>query len=208
MAKDFYGILGVSKTASADEIKTAYRKLAHQHHPDKGGDQAKFKEINEAYQILGDANKRQQYDQFGQTFDGNMGGDQSGFSGFGGQGFGGFENIHFDFGGGGGFDGFGNLNDIFEDFFGGSADTQAQIEITPAQAILGDEIDAIFGNERLRFKIPAGTEDGASFRFRNKGNETRRGRGDLIINIKIKLPRKISREERHLYEQLKNVERH
>src|SRR5271154_4553671 len=66
MPKDYYGILGVSKGANEDEIKKAYRKLAHQYHPDKtGGDDKKFKEINEAYQVLSDKNRRMQYDRFG-----------------------------------------------------------------------------------------------------------------------------------------------
>jgi len=70
MAKDYYEILGVSKSASDEEIKKAFRKLAHQHHPDKkGGDEAKFKEINEAYQVLSNKEKRTQYDQFGTTFE-------------------------------------------------------------------------------------------------------------------------------------------
>src|SRR3989344_3077824 len=105
MPKDYYEILGVKKGAAKDEIKTAYRKLAHQHHPDKkGGDEKKFKEINEAYQILGDDQKRQQYDTFGQTFSGQSGpgGSHGGWS----PGEGGFG---FDFGGG--------LGDIFEDIF-------------------------------------------------------------------------------------------
>lgn len=70
---DYYEILGVTKSASQDEIKKAFHKLAHQYHPDKGGDENKFKEINEAYQVLSDAQKRQQYDQFGKGFD-RMGG--------------------------------------------------------------------------------------------------------------------------------------
>ena len=79
--KDLYETLGVAKGASQDEIKKAYRKLAHKHHPDKsGGDEAKFKEINSAYQVLGDEKKRQQYDQFGQNFN-QAGGSQSGFGG-------------------------------------------------------------------------------------------------------------------------------
>jgi molecular chaperone DnaJ len=69
MAKDYYQILGVEKNATAEDIKKAFHKLAHKHHPDKGGDESKFKEINEAYQILSDKDKRQQYDNFGQTFD-------------------------------------------------------------------------------------------------------------------------------------------
>ncbi|NQU82657.1 MAG: molecular chaperone DnaJ [Parcubacteria group bacterium] len=90
MSDDYYSLLGVEKGASAEEIKKAYRKLAHQHHPDKkGGDEAKFKKINEAYQVLGNQEKRQQYDQFGQ-----MGGDAGGFdfnSFSQGQGAGGFD---------------------------------------------------------------------------------------------------------------------
>lgn len=83
MPKDFYEILGVAKTASPEEIKKAYRTLAHQHHPDKaGGDEAKFKEINAAYQVLSNPEKRKQYDQYGQTFEqaGRQGGFGGGFS--------------------------------------------------------------------------------------------------------------------------------
>lgn len=113
--KDFYTILGVPRNASQEEIKKAYRKLAHQYHPDKqGGDEAKFKEINEAYQVLSDPKKRSQYDRFGPSF----------AQGFGGQGWrGGFDFGNFD-----GFDffqgqsGFGrdfNLEDLFDLFTGG-----------------------------------------------------------------------------------------
>ncbi len=74
MARDYYDILGVGKGASDDDIKKAFRKLAHQYHPDKpGGDAEKFKEINQAYQVLGDAEKRKKYDQFGANFE-QMGG--------------------------------------------------------------------------------------------------------------------------------------
>jgi len=74
MAKDYYQILGVSKEASADDIKKAYYKLAHKYHPDKGGDEKKFKEINEAYQILSNKEKKSQYDRFGNVFEGAQGG--------------------------------------------------------------------------------------------------------------------------------------
>jgi molecular chaperone DnaJ len=120
MANDYYKTLGVEKDASDDEIKKAYRKLAHKYHPDKsGGDEAKFKEINEAYQVLSDKAKRSQYDQFGQTFNQAGGG--------GGQGFGGFEGWDFgNFGkqGQGGFEfnfgqDSGDFSDIFSDIFGG-----------------------------------------------------------------------------------------
>src|SRR3989344_9190554 len=91
MPADYYETLGVSRSATQDEIKKAYRKLAHKHHPDKGGGyEEKFKEINNAYEVLRDAKKRAQYDQFGQGFDGS--GPQTGQ---GGGGFGGFGNSGF-----------------------------------------------------------------------------------------------------------------
>lgn len=104
MDKDYYQILGISKNASQEEIKNAYRKLAHKHHPDKGGDERKFKEINEAYQILSDKGKKGQYDRFGRIFEG----EQPGFG--------------FDFGSmddryGEGFD-FMDLDEIFGNIFG------------------------------------------------------------------------------------------
>lgn len=100
---DYYEILGVTKQASQDEIKKAFHKLAHKYHPDKGGDEKKFKEINEAYQVLSDAQKRQQYDQFGKGFD-QMGG--------GGQDF----NWAWQNQAQGGFDAE-DLGDMFENFF-------------------------------------------------------------------------------------------
>lgn len=112
--KDYYVILGVPRNAEKEDIKKAYRKLAHQFHPDKkGGDEKKFKEINEAYQVLGDDSKRSQYDKFGRTFDGSAG--KSGFEGFDFSGFSGFgkgfnsQNFEFD------------LNDVFSEFFGGKS---------------------------------------------------------------------------------------
>lgn len=115
MAKDYYKTLGVSRDASEDALKKAYRKLAHEWHPDKkGGNEAKFKEINEAYQVLSNKEKRAQYDRFGETFSGGGNGGGNGGGGFGGfdfnRGFEGFSggNFHFE----GGFD------DIFSDIFG------------------------------------------------------------------------------------------
>ena len=70
---NYYDVLGVTKSASEEEIKKAFHKLAHKYHPDKGGDEKKFKEINEAYQVLSNKGKRAQYDQFGRVFDGNDG---------------------------------------------------------------------------------------------------------------------------------------
>jgi len=145
---DYYEILGVGKGASDDEIKKAYRKLAHKYHPDKGGgDEKKFKEINEAYQVLSDKAKRAQYDQFGRTFDGAQGG--PGFGGFDFSGFQGFSDQEFDFGGfsaqGGPASGW---EDIFSDIFGGGrrskrrargADIQVDAEISFEEMVRGAE---------------------------------------------------------------------
>lgn len=143
--RDYYEVLGVSKDASADEIKKAFRKAAVQHHPDKeGGDETKFKEITEAYEVLKDQQKRQRYDQFGHAGVGGNGGGYAGGNPF--EGFGGFggQNVHFDFGDGG-------LGDIFGQFFGGGAggqqqagpqrgrDVETTVTLTFEQAVFGVE---------------------------------------------------------------------
>jgi len=132
MPKDYYHTLGVSKSASQDEVKAAFRKLAHQHHPDKtGGDDKKFKELNEAYQVLGDPQKRQKYDQFGSSaFEGAQG--AGGFGGF-------------DFSGAG----FEDLGDIFGEMFGGGRRQQRQRRGSDIQVDVELAFkDAIFGVER------------------------------------------------------------
>lgn len=143
--RDYYEILGVAKSASADEIKKAFRKAAVKYHPDKeGGDEAKFKEVNEAYEVLKDAQKRQRYDQFGHAGVGSStGGDPFGdFGGFGAQGAQGFE---FNFGEGG-------LGDIFGQFFntgfGGQQsgprrgrDVETSVNLTFEEAVFGIEKD-------------------------------------------------------------------
>ncbi|MEK7464380.1 MAG: DnaJ C-terminal domain-containing protein [Patescibacteria group bacterium] len=136
--KDYYLILGVQKGATEEEIKKAYRRLAHKYHPDKpGGDEKKFKEINEAYQILSNHDKKAQYDRFGQVFEGGVpgggpfGGD---FSGFGQGGF------NVDFG-----EDLGDLGEIFENFFGGrrrqtynnGSDIELTEELTLEEAFTG-----------------------------------------------------------------------
>ncbi|MFH2136314.1 MAG: molecular chaperone DnaJ [Patescibacteria group bacterium] len=140
MAKDYYKILGVSKSATAEEIKKAFRELAHKYHPDKnGGNADQFKEINEAYQVLGNSEKRQQYDQFGTTFENAQG--QGGFSGFDGfRDFSGFGN---------GFD-MGDLGEMFGfgDIFGGGRkrgrasrgrDIEVEMRVDFREAIFGAE---------------------------------------------------------------------
>jgi molecular chaperone DnaJ len=137
MTKNYYDILGVEKKATQEEVKKAFRKLAQKHHPDKGGDEATFKEITEAYSTLSDEKKRREYDSYGQTFNGGGPG-AGGFGGFDSSQYGGFGNGGVEF----------DLNDLFEgfgDIFGGGRRQQAKrgrdisidIEISFKESILG-----------------------------------------------------------------------
>ncbi len=145
MSKDYYKTLGVEKSASADKIKKAFRKLAHKYHPDKkDGDEEKFKEVNEAFQVLGDEDKRKQYDQFGSDFaqQGGFGGG-AGWEDFmraaRGQGGGG---MHFDFGGM-------DFGDIFGGMFGGGGGRRRQRRGNDVQVnVKLDFKEAVFGVER------------------------------------------------------------
>ena len=142
MAKDYYKSLGIARNAGKDEIKKAYRELAHKYHPDKGGDAERFKEINEAYSVLSNDEKRAQYDQFGQVFE-KGGGQQGGFQWPGG--------FRMDFGAdGAGSAGEFDFSDVFEDLFGGGSsgnrtrsrerkgkDIRVDLEIPFEESILG-----------------------------------------------------------------------
>ena len=143
MSKDYYNILGVNKSASGDEIKKAFRKLAHEHHPDKkSGDEAKFKEINEAYQVLSDSQKRSQYDQFGSAFQNGQAGGAQGFGGF--EGFNGGFNVNMDDLG----DIFGGLGDVFG-FGDGGARSRSARRGSDIQVLLAiDFSEAVFGVEK------------------------------------------------------------
>lgn len=201
MTEDYYKILGVSKNATTEEIKKAYRKLALKYHPDKnGGEEStqEFKKVSEAYQVLSDPQKRAQYDQFGRTDFSAGGNGFRGFEGF--QGFGGQE-FEFNFGG------FGGLGDIFENFFGQAfSQVQAEVKISPAQAVLGDKLEVNINGEKINFDIPAGVQDGQAFRFPGKGRAHKGGKGDLILTVRIEMPKNPSREQRELWEKLRESE--
>lgn len=201
MAKtDYYEVLGVGKGATQEEIKSAYRKQAVKWHPDKhqGGDketaEKKFKEINEAYQILSDANKRASYDQFGAS--GSPAG--GGFSG--GNPFGGFGGNPFTYtystnsGGFGGAD-FGDPFEIFEQFFGGSSPfTRTQrlprytMSISFEDAYHGFEKEVSIEGKKRKIKIPAGVNDGSRIQF-----------NDFILSINVKPSSIYERDGADLY---------
>ena len=207
MAKrDYYEVLGVSKDASDDEIKKAYRKLAIKYHPDKNpGDkeaEAKFKEVNEAHDVLSDKQKRARYDQFGHAGVGGASGNpfaggnpfgQGGNFNFNGQTF------NFDFGGAGGFEDI--LGSLFG--FGGArrprrgADYQTSVTLTFEEAIFGTTKEVSANGENIKVKIPAGIDDGMSIRLRGKGGEAPEGgteKGDLYVKIRVKPHKNLTRE--------------
>jgi len=140
MQKDYYKILGVSKTSSQEEIKKAYYALAHKFHPDKGGgDEAKFKEINEAYQTLGDKDKRSRYDRFGASFNNN----NQGFSGFNASGIN-WEDMA----------GFGGIEDIFDMFGGGFREKEQDLRRgSDLEVILEIPLESVLKEQRREIKL-------------------------------------------------------
>ena len=213
--RDYYKTLGVAKTATADEIKKAFRKLARQHHPDLAQDkktaEEKFKEINEAYEVLSDADKRKKYDELGPDwqqggggFRRPPGGHPGAGGGFGGMGGGGYEE-DFQFGGTG-------FSDFFEAFFGraarggrrGSAfhgedmplrgqDAEADIMVTLEEALHGSTRQISFTRgragkvETYTVKIPKGVREGQRIRLAGIGGEGRGGgeAGDLYLRVRF-----------------------
>ena len=173
MSKDYYKILGVSQNASKDEIKQAYRRLAHQYHPDKnGGDDKKFKEINEAYSVLSDDRKRQQYNQFGSGFEGfrgSQGWDYSDFSAQSGQASG-WEDLFSMFGQSSGgqrayYSQNIDMDDLLSGLFGGMFSRRKprgknvilEMEIGLKDALRGIEKDVKLDDRNIRLKIKVKT---------------------------------------------------
>jgi len=207
--RDYYEVLVVSKNASDDEIKKAYRKLAIKYHPDRNpGDkeaEAKFKEINEAHEVLSDKQKRARYDQFGHAGVGGAGG-AGGFGGFDGNPFakaGGFnyngQTFNFEFGNGGVFD------DIIGNIFGfgnarrprRGADYQVAVTITFEEAVFGTTKSIDHEGKTLKVKIPAGIDDGMSIRIKGKGGPAPEGGtepGDLYVRVRVKPHKTLVRE--------------
>ncbi len=185
MGKDYYKILGVEKNASQDEIKKAFRKVAHEHHPDKGGNAEKFKEASEAYSTLSDEGKRKQYDTFGSSGAGGFQGAQGG-QGFGGFDFSGFARQYqsqngqaFEF----------DLGDIFGDIFGGGrrarkgSNITIDVELSFRDSVFGIQKEVTVNKEKLVVTIPPGIENNQGLRVPGKGEDGPGGKGDLIIRV-------------------------
>ena len=208
--KDYYKVLGLDKNATPEQIKKAYRKLARQHHPDvnpndKSAEQ-KFKEINEANEVLSDPDKRKKYDQFGadwQRYQQQPGGG----AGRGGQPGGGFDWSQYTQGGGGG--GFGGSSPFgegedFSDFFGSlfgnmggggrssrpgaGPDYQAELELSLEEAYQGGPRTITVNGKNLRLTIAPGVADGQTIRLRDQGGPGRNGgpNGALLITFRIR----------------------
>ena len=187
--KDYYKILGVDKSASQEDIQKAFRTLAHQYHPDKkGGDVNKFKEVNEAYQVLSNQQKRAQYDA-GVDPRSAGGFDPSGFRGFEGFDFG---NIEFDFGSGAG--GFADaINQMFRGAMNRGADIQIDLTISFEESVFGTAKQLTIpyrrkASEMIEVRVPAGIEPGARLQYQGKGEPSKDGRahpGDLFVRIQV-----------------------
>ena len=224
--KDYYSILGVAEKASADDIKKAYRRLAREHHPDRNPDRPdaedRFKEIQEAYSVLGDAEKRQRYDAmrrspFGygrEGFGAGNGGRQhrspdGSFMHFDDTTGGGFQDV---FGGGAG----GGFGDIFSRFFGGAEapgrqarprggapgrDIHTSLRLTFAQALKGGKTEITLPTgEQVRLDVPRGVEDGFKIRLRGRGNKGPTGtRGNLLVTFEVEPDPRFTRDGNDLH---------
>jgi len=195
MSKSLYETLGVSENSSAEDIKKAYRKLARKYHPDINKDESaveKFKEINAAYEVLSDSEKKQQYDQYGDQM-------------FGGQ------NFHdFARGQGGGVD----INDILREMFGAGGfggggfsggfggmnlDINASIVIPFMLSITGGKHNISTNGQSFDIKIPAGIKSGETMRVRGKGKQMQGQAGDLLLKVQVQASSEYERKGDDLY---------
>lgn len=208
---DYYKILGVDKSIAQKDVKKAYLKRAKQFHPDLHPDdpkaKAKFQALNEAYDVIGDPEKRKKYDQYGEQWR------QADAFGGGGQGFAGgspFEGFDFS-----GFTGGGGFSSFFENLFGGGKrtaqgfggfgrtaapqETNATVNIDLYTALLGGDIIIQVGATKLKLKVKPGTQPGSKVRLRGKGQAG----NDLIITFQVTLPTQLNERQRQLLEQMR-----
>ena len=221
---DYYKILGVDKTIAQKDVKKAYLKRAKQFHPDLHPNnpkaKAKFQALTEAYDVIGDPDKRAKYDKYGEQWRQAEQFDKMGFGGYGGQqssgGHGGFDGFDFSqFTGGGGFSSF------FEDLFGDIGQkaagwqtagrghhagvkehTEANVTLDLYTALLGGDVMVTTGTgERLKLKVKPETQPGTKVRLRGKG----RGGKDLILTYQVKLPTGLSEQQKALLRQMRGA---
>ena len=197
--KDYYGVLGVSSTASAKEITKAYRKLARSHHPDaKGGNEERFKEVSAAYDVLGDDAKREEYDEARRIGPSAAGGFASGADGF---------NVHFD--------DFDDLSGMFGNLFGRGqrgpvsmrgVDQETRIHLGFRDAIDGATTNVLLGGaadgdrRQVKVRIPPGVDNGQRIRLAGKGGAGRNGgpNGDLYVVVEVAPDSMFGRKGKHL----------
>ena len=227
---DYYKILGVSKTIPQKDVKKAYLKRAKQFHPDLHPDdpkaQAKFQALQEAYDVIGDPEKRAKYDQYGEQWKqadqfGGFGGGQGGGNPFSGfdfssfQGGGGFSSFFEDLfgrkgkqgGGFGGFQGFTGTSGFTGHGRQHSGEMNANVTIDLYTAMLGGEIIVSLSNgQKLKLKIKPETQPGTKVRLRGKGYDRGDGTfGDLIITYQVKLPTNLTDRQRDLLRQMRGA---
>ena len=211
---DYYKILGVDKTIPQKDVKRAYLKRAKQFHPDLHPDdpkaKAKFQALTEAYDVIGDPDKRAKYDKYGEQWKQAEAYEKAGggFGGYGGAGGNPFEGFDFSsFSGGGGFSSF------FQDLFGGGMhnarayreeprNTQATVTIDLYTALLGGDIMVTTGTgEKLKLKVKPETQPGTKVRLRGKG----RGGTDLIVTYQVQLPTGLTERQRQLLREMQGA---
>ena len=191
MSKSLYDTLDIPQNASAEDIKKAYRRLARKYHPDinkDAGAEEKFKEINAAYEILSDEQKRRQYDQYGDSMFGGQNFHDFAHS----QGGANLDDILRSIFGGGGFGGFGGARSGFSGFGGGfggfsepDLDVNAKIVVPFNVAILGGKHSLSFNGESFDVKIPAGIKNGEKMRVKDKGKSYQGYKGHLILSVEV-----------------------